>query len=349
MTQPTVKVSTHLVVGALIAVAIAGGIVAVMLLDTTGAGGSGLSRAYEYDAVSLARFDPNLLMYEEEVPAFPSGFQRSRAIALDKGGRIYVAGDQGLRVFDRRGNLERATEFSAEPWCLTVTDDGAIYLGLKDHVDVLDGQGKRLASWDPLGEEAVLTSIAKYKDHVFVADAGHRVVLHYDLEGNLIDHIGEKDPDREIQGFIIPSPYFDLAVAPDGLLRVSNPGRNRIEAYTFDGDLELWWGQSGIRIDGFCGCCNPVNFAMLRDGSYVTAEKGLIRVKVYESDGTFRGVVAGPDQLVAGGAPRVFENPDDAEASGFDVAVDADGRVYVLDTIENKVRVFTKSKQDIRE
>jgi hypothetical protein len=200
---------------------------------------------------------------------------------------------------------------------VTVTDDGAIYLGLRDHVEVLDGQGKRLASWDPLGEEAVLTSIAKYKGHVFVADAGHRVVLHYDLEGNLIDHIGEKDPDRDIPGFIIPSPYFDLAVAPDGLLRVSNPGRNRIEAYTFDGDLELWWGQSGIRIDGFCGCCNPVNFAMLRDGSYVTAEKGLIRVKVYEPDGTFRGVVAGPDQLVAGGAPRVFENPDDAEASGF--------------------------------
>jgi hypothetical protein len=339
------KVPTQIVVGVLIAVAVAAGIVAVTLFDTIGAGGSGLSQAYDYDAVSLARFDPNLILYEETPLAFPSGFERSRAVALDGDGRVYVAGDRGIRIFDRNGNFERILEFSTEPWCLTVADDGRIYVGMRDRVEVLDDQGQRLARWDPLGEEAVLTSIAKYKNSVFVADAAHRVVLHYDLEGNLIDHIGEKDPERDIPGFIIPSPYFDVAVARDGLLRVSNPGRNRIELYTLDGDLELWWGENGIAIERFCGCCNPVNFAMLDDGSYVTAEKGLIRVKVYDPDGTFRGVVAGPDELVVGGASRVFENADDAESSGFDVAVDTEGRIYILDTIENQVRVFTKIEQ----
>jgi hypothetical protein len=226
-----------------------------------------------------------------------------------------------------------------------VTEDGTLYVGLKDHVEVFDRAGQRTATWDSLGEEAVLTSIAVYRNDVFVADAGHRVVLRYDLEGTLIDHIGEKDPEKGITGFVIPSANFDLAVAPDGLLRVANPGESRIEIYTLDGDLELFWGEASMRITGFCGCCNPVNFAMLDDGSYVTAEKGLVRVKVYNPDGSFRGVVAGPEQLVKGGVSRVFTNAADAEAGGFDVAVDSRGRVYVLDTIENRIRIFV-SKAD---
>ena len=67
-------------------------------------------------------------------------------------------------------------------------------------------------------------------------------------------------------------------MASDGLLRVVNPGRHRIEAYTFDGDLEFSWGKVSVGIEGFCGCCNPVNFAILSDGSFITCEKGLTRV-----------------------------------------------------------------------
>jgi hypothetical protein len=228
--------------------------------------------------------------------------------------------------------------------CLTITPEGVMYVGLRDHVEVLDAAGQRVASWNPLGDEAVLTSIARYEQSVFVADAGHRVVLHYDTAGEIVDVIGARDPERNIPGLVVPSPYFDIAMGPDGLLRVASPGNTRIEIYTVDGDLELWWGESSARIEGFCGCCNPVNFAMFEDGSYVTTEKGLIRVKIYNPDGSFRGVVAGPDQLVEGGAARVFKSVDDAKASGFDVAVGADGRVYVLDTIENTVRVFAERK-----
>jgi hypothetical protein len=54
--------------------------------------------------------------------------------------------------------------------------------------------------------------------------------------------------------------------------------------------------------------------------------------------------VAGPDQLVEGGASRVFASVEDAKRGGFDVAVDAEGQVYVLDTIEDVIRVF-KSKE----
>ena len=55
--------------------------------------------------------------------------------------------------------------------------------------------------------------------------------------------IGARDPDRNIRGFVVPSPYFCVRMAPDGLLRVTNPGEHQIEAYTLDGDLETGVGQ----------------------------------------------------------------------------------------------------------
>ena len=197
-----------------------------------------------------------------------------------------------------------------------------------------------------MGEDAVLTSIAVSKSDVFVADAGNRVVLRYDTAGKLIKSIGRKDENRNIPGFVIPSPYFDLAIGSDGLLRVVNPGRHRIEAYTFDGDLEFWWGQFSTSIEGFCGCCNPVNFAILEDDSFVTCEKGLIRAKIYDPDGKFVGVVAGPEQLVEGGASRVCTTTAECQAGGFDAAIDMQGRVLVLDTIKNVVRTFVKIKAE---
>ena len=131
----------------------------------------------------------------------------------------------------------------------------------------------------------------------------------------------------------------------DTIRRAANPGESRIEAYTVAGDLEFYWGELGNHIEGFCGCCNPVNIAMLPDGGYVTAEKGLIRVKTYNADGTFRCVVAGPDDLIEGGAKHIFESVEDARASGFDVTVDAEGRIYVLDTIENIIRTFAPTEK----
>ncbi len=334
------KITGNWVIGSLVVAAAAMGTVAVLWLDTTGESGSGLSKEFDFDLTSLAKVDPDLILYTPAGPPVQTGFHQSHAIVLDSTGRLYVAGDNAIRVLNDAGDPQRVIDLAGEPRCVTVSDDGKVYVGLKDHVEVFDAQGLRVASWNSLGEGAVLTSIAKHENDVFVADAGHRVVLHYDAAGTLLKRIGEKDSDRNIPGFVIPSPYFDVAVSRDGLLRVVNPGRHRIEAYTCDGDLEFWWGRSSVEIDGFCGCCNPVSFALLPNGGFVTAEKGLARVKVYDSDGAFVGVVAGPDQLGKGGRVRVCDSPERCQAGGLDVAAGADGRVYVLDTTDNIIRIF---------
>ena len=335
----------------LIVLAIVIAFFALVQLDTTGKKGKTLGKEFVYDVGDLAKVDPNLILYEESAQPINTGFADSRAIAVDSQGSVYVAGDKAIRVFADSGDLLSEVKLAGikpafgGPRCLAVADDGNIYVGVKGHVEVYDRGGKRLASWQGLDDDSLLTSIAIWKDDVFVADAGGRIVLRYDVAGRLINRIGQKNEDKNIPGFVVPSPHFDLAAGRDGLLRVVNPGRHRIEAYTFDGDLEFWWGQFSSDVRGFCGCCNPVNFAILEDGSFVTCEKGLIRVKIYSPEGEFVGVVAGPEQLVKEGASHICETTAECQTGSFDVAVGPRGQIFVLDTIKNVVRTFTRKKE----
>jgi hypothetical protein len=281
-----------------------------------------------------------------EIAQFPPGFQRARAIAVAPGGEVYVSGDSAIRRFDPAGKQLAEIATIEPPGAIAVDANGAIYATFGNKVWVFDRGGKRIATW-PARENAVFTSIAVCNAGVLVADYGGRCVLHYGRGGEVVKVIGKKDEARNCPGFVVPSPYFDLAMAPDGLLRVTNPGRHQIEAYTLDGDREAAWGRfSGTEPDGFVGCCNPANFAIMPSpgtpgdfAGFVTAEKGLARVKVFDADGKFVGFLAAPDafarhdELVAAG-------PSGESFSALDVAAGADGRIYVLDGVVGQVHVF---------
>jgi len=327
-------------IGILIGVAVFIAVVAIIRLDITGDKGSGLGNEYLYE-IDLT-VDPNLILYEESGESLKTGFASTHAIALDSQGLMYIAGDKAVRIFTESGKLLDEIVLPGVPRSLTVADDGKIYVGIINHIAVYNRQGKQLASWESLGDRALLTSIAVSGSDVFAADAGNRIVLHYDINGNLINRIGGKDTDRNIPGFIIPSPYFDLVMRRDQLLRVVNPGLHKIEAYTFDGDLEFSWGKYSSSIEGFCGCCNPINIAVLGDDSFVTCEKGLARIKIYDPEGAFVGVVAGPEQF--GVTAHVCTTPEQCQSGGYDVAVDAQDRIFILDTIKNVVKIFTRKK-----
>jgi len=326
-----------LLLAAVILIAIA----VVISIDATGERGSGLGDEFGYDLQSQMKIDPNLILYDESADSIETGFSQSHGIATDQAGDIYVAGDKMIRQFSIAGDLQNEIKLNDNPRCLAVADN-KIYIGTTNHVQVYDKVTKQAVSWQAFSDDSILTSIAVLKDDVFVADAGNRVVLHYETSGKLISRIGEKDLDRNIPGFVIPSSYFDLAIAEDGLLRVVSPGRHRVEAYTIDGDMEFSWGQYSSDIEGFCGCCNPANFAILSDGSFVTSEKGLTRVKIYDPQGEFVGVVAGTEQLLNGGSRKISETLASGQVVGFDVAVDNDQRVLVLDTKQNIIRIFTE-------
>lgn len=293
---------------------------------------------FAYDVSHLEKTDPKLVTYDEQARwKVPHG--EARRIAMGADDTLYVCADNYLTLLSQRG--ERGLEIAAtEPTrCCAVAEDGTIYLGLRDHVELFNAKGERQAVWESQGKKAWLTGVAVTKNDVFVADAGNRVVLRFDKSGKLVGRIGARDKERNIPGFIIPSPFFSVTVARDGLLRVNNPGRHRMELYTSDGDFEGSWGVASMGIKGFCGCCNPINFALLPDGRYVTCEKGLPRVKIYSASGEFESVVAGVECFSENAKAC---GPSDCTTGGLDAVVDSKGRIYILDFVTAHVRVMER-------
>ncbi len=294
---------------------------------------------FAYDVRRFTKTDPNLVQYRETGRVSPLR-EDARRLAVGPNDQLYVAAGKRVSVLDQTGVVLSEIVLEETVRCLTVCPDGELFVGLQDHVEIVDAKGRVRGRWNSLGPRTWLTGVAVAGEDVFLADAGNRVVLRCDRAGKVVKRIGEKNADRNIPGFIIPSPFFDVEIHRDGLLRVTNPGRHRVEAYTPDGDLEFSWGNASTGISGFCGCCNPINIALLEDGRAVTCEKGLPRVKVYRTDGVFESVVAGPESFPESGKIAAESRPGGGPYGGLDVGVSRAGRVYILDVAKGDIRVM---------
>ena len=115
-----------------------------------------------------------------------------------------------MSVLDRDGTRITDIALASEARCVAAAVDGTIYAGVRDHVEVFDRKGNRLATWDSPGKRTWFTGLAVGENDVFAADAGNRVVLRYDKSGKLVGRIGEKNKERNIPGLIVPSPYLDV-------------------------------------------------------------------------------------------------------------------------------------------
>lgn len=298
---------------------------------------------FAYDVGKYAKTDPRLIGYQES-GKFPAGDPEPRRIAFGAGQRLYIAGKNGVAVLGTDGT--KLSELpAANARCVTTAPDGIIYIGLRDHIEVFDPQGRQLKAWDKPGAKTWFTGLAVGESDVFAADSGGRVILRYDRSGKLVGRIGEKNKERNAPGLVLPSPYLDVKLAGDGLLRTNNTGRHRVEVYTVDGDLELAWGKPSAAIDGFCGCCNPIGLALLPDGRWVTCEKGLPRVKVYSAEGKFECVVAGPESFPQNAKTGATKDLSDGNLGGLDATVDATGTVYILDLVAGDIRVMKRKGQ----
>lgn len=283
---------------------------------------------FEYNIENFKKSEKGFMHYSE-VQRLDPGLQRLYAIAVGPDDKVYVSGEDSIMILNRDGGPHSSIETTGTVYCLAVDKNGDIYAGKKDHVEVYNVKGDKTAQWESPGERAILTSIAVSRESVFVADAGNFIVWKFDKSGLKQARIGEKNAAKDIPGFVIPSAYFDVSVDPDGFLWVVNPGRHSIENYTAAGDFRTSWGEYSMELAGFCGCCNPTHMAVLENGSFVTSEKGIARVKVYNRLGELVSIVAVPDQFSEG-------------VVGLDLAVDSSGRIYVLDPKEKVVRIFKK-------
>lgn len=303
-----------------------------------------LDQRFTYDISEFEKVDPSLIRHTPD-REFPTGFQKVKRLAPGLDRTVWVAGDRSARLFSEDGTQLNEIKFESAPHALHQESGGELFVAFAQSFEVFDASGSRLQRGPNLGEKAFITALAVHQRTVYLANAGGRDVILCDrTTGSEIDRFGKRDAARNNPGFEVPSPYFDLAVAGDGRLRIVNPSRLRVETYSLDGRFESAWGQAGMQIDRFCGCCNPVYFALASNGDFITSEKGLTRVKIYGADGRFKGVVAGPDLLVEDKdlAKRACE--DCTVGAGFDVAIDASDRVFVLDPFRKVVRSFTPTK-----
>jgi hypothetical protein len=293
-----------------------------------GNSGSEQTNPFEYNIEYFKQHDPALNHYTEK-KQIPIDLKILSAIAIGPEDELYVSGDNVYLTLNQDGDIISTVNCGQLARCMSIDQNKDVYLGMDDHIQIFNHEGLQAARWESLGEKSLITSLSVTSQYVYIADAGNFIVWQYDKQGKLYMRIGEKDESKEIPGFVIPSPFFDLSVDPDGFLWVANPGRLSLENYTNEGSLRTSWGTAGMNIEEFCGCCNPSHFTILDDGSFVTSEKGIARVKVYNRLGELVSVVAGPDQFTEG-------------TVGLDLAVDSKNRIYVLDPTRKMVRIFVK-------
>jgi len=284
---------------------------------------------YELKTDPFDKVDTTLIMFNESRD-LAIGFDQPTGIAF-RDGEIFVVGDQKMQIIEPSGKLLKELTFVQAPTCVYVSAD-KIFVGFRKSVSVLDRTGLKIADWNTFSDSSVITSIAEKSGLVFVADAGKRIVRKFNNTGEPQGEINGKSGSDQIHGFIIPSPYFDLAFNPDGELWIVNPGKHALENYTLNGELRTWWKATSVRIEGFSGCCNPAHFAFLPDGSFVTSEKGTVRIKLYKPSGEFLGVVATSAKFLG-------------NSHAPDLTVDSQGNILVLDMDKKMVRLFVKKEK----
>lgn len=290
--------------------------------------------AFNEQLGAFMEVDEALILYRETGALEPAGFDRLTAVAVGAGDRIYAGGGRRLAMFTAQGEEIDQWLLEDDITCLAVDEDGRVFAGHGQAVHAYDASGALTTVFAGIAPDAIITSVAAAGGNVFVADAQSRTVRIYSPDGEpraTID--GRSDADGG-HGFIIPSPYFDVAPGQGRTLWVANPGRHRIEEYTHAGvRIHAWADAPGSDLERFVGCCNPSHIARLSDGSWVTSEKGISRVKVYGRRGAFRGVVA---------PPRAF----DSQALSLDLAVDSTDRILVVDPARIQVRIFVLQEKE---
>jgi hypothetical protein len=283
---------------------------------------------------SLKQIDTALLGYTR-IRAFDTNVKDLTGITVNEDQQIFVCGNRQVVLYDSTGNRTGGFSIDSMANCIALNGNH-IYVGMGSRIAHYDFSGKLMNIWKPYSTEGYITSITANEDYVYAADAFNKRILKYSAEGNLIQVIGKKDSVTGTPGFVIPSYYFDIAFGGFNDLWVVNPGRLRVENYTMSGNMRSAWGKASFEDNGFTGCCNPAHMAILPDGSFVTYEKGIDKIKVFDPAGRFHCMVAGAGSF-KGNTDFQLGNNNLVK----DIAADIPGNIYVLDAY-NRISVFKK-------
>lgn len=317
-----------LINGVLIVLALA--IIVIIGKDFIGnKAGKNIENPYEYNIDEYRKVDTTQILYTEKYH-FPVKADLWAGIAVCDS-TIIIANAKELQKYNYSGKQIFNKPIIDSATCIAVDENRKLWIAMTSYVAQYDIDGTLIQRLNPVNKRAIFTSVAASGNGIYVADAGNRIIHHYNFKGEKLDDIGQKDEQKGVPEFVIPSPYFDVAVDVDGFLWAANTGRHTFENFNKDGSLRTSWGVTSMKIEGFSGCCNPAHFAILNDNSFITSEKGMPRIKQYDQHGQFIGIVAPPDAFTGKLAP--------------DIAVDEQQRIIALDFERQQIRIFERKKE----
>jgi sugar lactone lactonase YvrE len=204
---------------------------------------------------------------------------------------------------------------------------GDVYVAeyANQHIDVLKPDGSLVAQWGSDGYYAWSVTgpgdlAADALGHLYVAEWTIHTPIQSGVQkfttgGTYIANFGSYDPQGPFPPgtFCMPS---GIAVGPDGLVYVTDTGNVRTQVFTSEGVYLSAWPSQGnsIALDAFGNAFEVEEGGVVR--KYTTAGVELAHWGSY------------------GSGPGQFNQPQG-------IAVDASGHVYVSDTYNHRVQVFS--------
>ena len=242
-------------------------------------------------------------------------------------------------------------------------------------VMVFDGDtGKMLAEWGSNMFVMPHGLSVDAGDNIWMTDVGRHQVFKFSHDGDLLLTLGEnRVAGADSEHFNLPT---DVAVLSDGSFYVSDGYANtRVVKFSPQGQFQFQWGEAGSSEGRFD---LPHGIAVDGESRVYVADRSNARVQVFDREGSFLAqwksteigrpyaVAIGPDEkayIVDGGdqppgppdrsrAMRMslngdvettfgrYGNYDGQFQLGHDIAVAADGAVYVVDAWGKRVQKF---------
>ncbi len=314
-------------------------------LTTLGQGAGALALAEWVQPTTAS--DPQLPYRLKQVGLIEAPYKRIRDLSFDSQSHLLVAGEAGIRILTAEGQPVSEISTSSAAQTLTTAPDGSLFVGLKSEVLCFDHTRNQRGAWTVTGGDkgqfGFITCLSFFDEKVYIADAGNRCIYRIASDGDYID---------EIDGFHIPSAYFDCAVDSKGILHVAHTSEHRVEIYDPNSEMVGKWGQYGSSPADFCGCCNPTNLSLMPNGWLVTSEKGIPRLKIYDAKGTLQALLS-PEELGLKEEQSYLAQIQKTAAEslpchdgwpGMPVAADAQGRLAVSLPGVGQIRLYEIEK-----
>lgn len=241
------------------------------------------------------------------------------SVGVSTYGNILVGGESYLSCYNQYLSKIWGIKMPGKINAVSVNGD-TIYAASTETIFLVSTEGKMITEWGPYEANSIITSISAGNRYLAFADAGVKRVFILRKNGEVFAMLGQSD-----HKFIIPSSYFDVALSDENIIYTANTGHRRIEKWTLDGILKSQFGEPGTAPGAFCGCCNPAHFAVIPQG-FVTAEKGINRIKILGRDGAFIEFVSSENNFT----PSVPLDLASADGETIYAANPADSKLYVF-------------------